>query len=98
MDGANVIARTERLALRSGVPDDAEALRAAIGDWPMVRMLERVPWPYTVNDAAAWFVDATPGAEPEPLIVHASSGRIVGGVALVGKEAVDLGYRITPSA
>ena len=42
---------TDRLLLRDGTPDDAEDLAAAIGHWEVVRVLERVPWPYGVTDA-----------------------------------------------
>lgn len=89
---------TDRLLLRPGTPADAEALTAAIAHWSVARMLERLPWPYTVELAHGWLSLPKSAERPEPLIVEAASGRIVGGVGLIEKDSVELGYWITPAA
>lgn len=92
------ILTTERLTLRPGTPADAEELTAAIAHWPVARMLERLPWPYTLDHAADWLALHHSADRPEPLIVESASGRIVGGVGLMQKDEVELGYWITPDA
>ena len=89
---------TDRLILRPGTPADAEALTAAIAHWDVARMLERLPWPYTADLARGWLSLPKSSERPEPLIVEAATGRIVGGVGLVEKDEVELGYWITPAA
>ena len=46
---------TERLHLRPYVASDAAAVAAQIGDFEVSRWLTRVPYPYTVSDALAFF-------------------------------------------
>ena len=41
-----MFARTPRLLLRPGFPEDAPALAGAIADQAIVRNLATVPWPY----------------------------------------------------
>ena len=48
-----MFARTPRLLLRPGFPEDAPALTQAIGDEIIVRNLATAPWPYGVRDAEA---------------------------------------------
>ena len=43
--------RTERLFLRPGFPEDWQAIHRAIASQDIVRMLARVPWPYTEEHA-----------------------------------------------
>ena len=57
-----MFARTERLLLRPGWPEDAPAVHEAINDRDIVRMLARAPWPYTLKDAEQWLE-----FEPDPL-------------------------------
>lgn len=92
------VARTDRLILRSGRPDDAEELTAAIAHWSVARMLERLPWPYTVEDARWWLSAIKSDEQPEPLITRRDTGAIVGGVGLIQKDEVELGYWLTPTA
>ena len=47
-----MFARTPRLLLRPGFPEDAPALVAAMSDRAIARNLAVVPWPYTLRDAA----------------------------------------------
>lgn len=84
--------------LRTGRVEEAEALAAAIAHWDVARMLERLPWPYGVEDARSWLSQPKPPNRPEPLIVRRDTGAIVGGVGLIEKEAVELGYWLTPAA
>jgi RimJ/RimL family protein N-acetyltransferase len=58
-----MFARTQRLLLRPGWPEDAPALAQAIGDEAIVRNLARVPWPYGLKEAEAFL--AGPKAQDE---------------------------------
>ena len=49
-----MFARTPRLLLRPGFPEDAPALAAAIADQAIARNLANVPWPYSMRDAEAF--------------------------------------------
>ena len=44
-----MFARTPRLLLRPGFPEDAPALVAAIADQAIVRNLATAPWPYRMR-------------------------------------------------
>lgn len=94
----DAVARTDRLILRSGHPHDAEELTAAIAHWEVARMLERLPWPYTVEDGRWWLSATKTNQRPEPLITLLETGAIVGGVGLIQKDEVELGYWLTPAA
>jgi 8-oxo-dGTP diphosphatase len=45
---------TDRLILRPPAPGDAEAIHRLINDWPVVRMLSRLPYPYPRTLADEW--------------------------------------------
>ena len=49
-----MFARTPRLLLRPGFPEDAPALAGAIADEAIARNLVNVPWPYAIRDAEAF--------------------------------------------
>ena len=49
-----MFARTKRLTLRPGWPEDAPALARAIGHESVIAKLARAPWPYTLDDAEAF--------------------------------------------
>ncbi len=51
--------KTERLTLRPPVPGDAEAIHRLINDWPVVRMLSRLPYPYPRTLADEWIASTT---------------------------------------
>ena len=93
-----MFARTPRLLLRPGFPEDAPALAAAIGDEQVVRNLARVPWPYGLAEAQGFI--ALPGDPclPSCLITErtGSAPLLVGGCGLHRREsgAVELGYWI----
>src|ERR1043166_4327122 len=63
-----MFARTERLLLRPGFPEDAPALAAAIADEAIVRNLAVVPWPYTLRDAEAFLASPRDPVLPSFLI------------------------------
>ena len=48
-----MFARTPRLLLRPGFPEDAPALAAVMSDAAIARNLAVVPWPYRLRDAEA---------------------------------------------
>ncbi|WAP67909.1 GNAT family N-acetyltransferase [Jiella pelagia] len=48
---------TPRLRLRPPILADAEPVAALLDDYDVVRMLSRVPWPYTLADAQSFIRD-----------------------------------------
>ena len=91
-----MFARTARLLLRPGFPEDAPALAGAIADEAVVRNLAVVPWPYTVRDAEAFLASPKDPVLPSFLIferTHAEP-RLVGSCGLGRRPsgAVELGY------
>ncbi|MEA3014349.1 MAG: hypothetical protein QOD42_2894 [Sphingomonadales bacterium] len=97
-----MFARTERLFLRPGWPEDAAALAQAIGQEQVVRMLAQAPWPYALGDAERFL--ARPRALTEVfLLILAHEGgppRIVGGIGIQpeAEGGHELGYWLTPGA
>jgi RimJ/RimL family protein N-acetyltransferase len=91
--------RTERLFLRPPWPEDAPELARAIGQEAVVRMLARVPWPYSEEHAHAWIAVARDPCLPTLLItLPAEGGRIVGSVGLhVDGAEVEVGYWVAPA-
>lgn len=93
-----MFARTNRLLLRPGFPEDAPALAAAIGDERIARNLANVPWPYDLRDAEAFLAAPRDPVLPSLLITErtAEAPRIVGacGLARRASGAVELGYWI----
>jgi RimJ/RimL family protein N-acetyltransferase len=79
-----MFARTERLLLRPGWPEDAPALAHAIGDEAIVRNLARVPWPYGVEQAEAFLALPRPQDECSLLIFRRTHGapQLIGSVGL----------------
>lgn len=93
-----MFARTRRLLLRPGFPEDAPALAAAIGDEAIVRNLASVPWPYLMRDAEAFLASPRDPALPSFLVFERTDGspRLVGSCGLGRRPsgAVELGYWI----
>ncbi|HEY6661947.1 MAG TPA: GNAT family N-acetyltransferase [Sphingomicrobium sp.] len=93
-----MFARTPRLLLRPGFPEDAPALAAAIADQAIVRNLAVVPWPYTLRDAEAFLASPRDPVLPSLLIFERTAGapQLVGSCGLGRRPsgAVELGYWI----
>ena len=91
--------QTPRLRLRK--PDLADASRIAmfIGEWDVARMLARVPYPYTEQDAVSWIGDPGQGCHQGQHYVLVHANGVIGAVGVGerddGKDnggAVELGY------
>jgi RimJ/RimL family protein N-acetyltransferase len=93
-----MFARTPRLLLRPGFPEDAPALAAAIADEGIVRNLATAPWPYRMRDAEAFLARARDPVLPSLLILERTAGaaQLVGSCGLGRRPsgAIELGYWI----
>jgi RimJ/RimL family protein N-acetyltransferase len=96
-----MFARTPRLLLRPGFPEDAPALAAAIADEAIVRNLVVVPWPYRLRDAEAFLAAPRDPILPSLLVFERTRGepRLVGSCGLGRRPsgAVELGYWVARS-
>lgn len=93
-----MFARTRRLLLRPGFPEDAPAVAAAIADQTIVRNLATAPWPYALRDAEAFLAAPRDPVLPSFLIFERTEGAplLVGACGLGRRPsgAVELGYWI----
>ena len=93
-----MFARTPRLLLRPGFPEDAMALATAMSDKAIARNLAVVPWPYTLRDAEAYLASPRDPVLPSFLILERtdSAPRLVGSCGLGRRPsgAVEMGYWI----
>ncbi len=93
-----MFARTERLLLRPGFPEDAPALAQAIGHQAIARNLATAPWPYSLRDAEAFLAAPRDPVLPSLLIIERTEGapRLVGACGLGRRPSgtVELGYWI----
>jgi RimJ/RimL family protein N-acetyltransferase len=93
-----MFARTPRLLLRPGFPEDAPALAAAIADEAIVRNLATAPWPYRMRDAEAFLASPRDPILPSFLILERtdSAPQLVGscGLGRRASGAVEMGYWI----
>jgi RimJ/RimL family protein N-acetyltransferase len=96
-----MFARTPRLLLRPGFPEDAPALAQAIGDESIVRNLSTPPWPYRVRDAEAFLAAPRDPILPSLLIFERTQGapNLIGSCGLGRRPsgAVEMGYWIARS-
>jgi RimJ/RimL family protein N-acetyltransferase len=96
-----MFARTPRLLLRPGFPEDAPALVEAIADEAIVRNLATAPWPYRMRDAEAFLACPRDPVLPSLLIFERTGAapRLVGscGLGRRASGAVELGYWIATS-
>lgn len=90
--------RTPRLFLRPAWVEDAPALAAAIAHEAVARMLTRVPWPYTEQDAHAFVAGEAQPKLPRLLItLPEQGGAVIGGCGLHHVDgAAAVGYWISP--
>ncbi|MBA3526185.1 MAG: GNAT family N-acetyltransferase, partial [Sphingomonas sp.] len=79
-----MFARTERLLLRPGFPEDAQALAAAIADHGILRNLATAPSPYTMRDAEAFLAQPRDPVLPSFVIMERTAGapQLVGACGL----------------
>jgi RimJ/RimL family protein N-acetyltransferase len=93
-----MFARTPRLLLRPGFPEDAPALAAAIADQAIARNLASVPWPYRMRDAEAFLASPRDPVLPSFLIFArtAAAPQLIGACGLGRRPsgAVEMGYWI----
>ena len=93
-----MFARTPRLLLRPGFPEDAPALVAAMSDRAIARNLAVVPWPYTLRDAEAFLASPRDPVLPSFLIFERTDAapRLIGSCGLGRRPsgAVEMGYWI----
>ena len=93
-----MFARTPRLLLRPGFPEDAPALAGAIGDETIVRNLATVPWPYRMRDAEAFLASPRDPILPSLLVFERgqSAPQLIGSCGLGRRPsgAVEMGYWI----
>jgi len=92
-----MFARTPRLLLRPGFPEDAPALAGIMSD-KIARNLATVPWPYTLRDAEAFLASPRDPVLPSLLIFERTNAapQLVGGCGLGRRpsNAVEMGYWI----
>ncbi|MES2055072.1 MAG: GNAT family N-acetyltransferase [Pseudomonadota bacterium] len=95
-----MFARTKRLTLRPGWPEEAPELAQAIAHESVAMKLARVPWPYRQDHAADWLARPRTATDTNFVIVsHEHGYRIVGGIALSDQDGLpNLGYWLTPDA
>lgn len=93
-----MFARTQRLLLRPGWPEDATALHAAIADEAIVRNLATAPWPYGLDHARAFLTRERDPLHPAFLIFKRTHGtpHLIGGCGIGEREdgRLELGYWI----
>jgi RimJ/RimL family protein N-acetyltransferase len=93
-----MFARTPRLLLRPGFPEDAPALAAEIADKAIARNLVSVPWPYRIRDAEAYLASPRDPVLPSFLIFERTQGapQLIGACGLGRRPsgAVEIGYWI----
>ena len=93
-----MFARTPRLLLRPGFPEDAPALAAAMSDKAIAYNLAVVPWPYTLRDAEAFLASPRDPVLPSFLVFERTerAPRLVGSCGLGRRPsgAVEMGYWI----
>ena len=96
-----MFARTPRLLLRPGFPEDAPALALAIADEAIVRNLATAPWPYRMRDAEAFLASPRDPLLPAMLVFERTSAapQLVGACGLGRRPsgAVEMGYWIARS-
>ena len=93
-----MFARTPRLLLRPGFPEDAPALAAAIADKAIARNLVSVPWPYRMRDAEAFLASPRDPVLPSFLVFErtATAPQLIGACGLGRRPSgsVEMGYWI----
>ena len=96
-----MFARTQRLLLRPGFPEDAPQLARAIGDERIARNVARMPWPYALSDAMSFLEKFEDPTNTAFLIFERTerAPELVGGCGFDHRldGSLQFGYWITPS-
>lgn len=96
-----MFARTERLLLRPGFPEDAPLLAAAIGDERIAHNVARMPWPYAIEDAESFLATFESPTETKFLVFERTDGapELVGGCGFDTRldGSLQFGYWVTPT-
>ena len=94
-----MFARTERLLLRPGWPEDAAALARSIGEQAIVRNLATAPWPYAIEDAEEFLRGESRAGEVNLLVLRRTlrAPQLIGGAGLRrdADGGFELGYWIS---
>ncbi|WP_010185181.1 GNAT family N-acetyltransferase [Sphingomonas sp. PAMC 26605] len=96
-----MFARTPRLTLRPGWPEDAPAMAQAVAHESVVTMLSSPPWPYTLGDAENFLSQPRAVTDPYCLILRHESAYpdLIGAISITERGGGnELGYWLTPSA
>lgn len=97
-----MFARTQRLLLRPGFPEDAPQLARTIADAQIVRNLAKVPWPYELDDAKSHLDRMANASLPHCLVYERTDGApdLVGACGLheLPSGGVEMGYWIARKA
>lgn len=89
---------TPRLTLRPFGAGDAAPVAELVGDWDVARMLARVPHPYSIEDAQAWFAtqpETRASGRDFPFAITTAHDGVIGCVGIhkpPGEEGFTLGY------
>jgi RimJ/RimL family protein N-acetyltransferase len=95
------VIRTRRLVLRPVAPRDIDAIVATIGDLAVSRMLARVPYPYTPENAQSFVRFAQRNAAARKSLISAITlgGRVIGVVSIDAiPQRCRLGYWLGPAS
>jgi RimJ/RimL family protein N-acetyltransferase len=81
---------TPRLTLRPPIALDADDIAHWLLDWDVTKMLGRVPWPYSLDDAEKWVSNAS---DPQKQIYTIHRQSLIGVAGFVGSGSTrTLGY------
>lgn len=72
---------TPRLTLRPPIALDADDIAHWLSDWDVTKMLGRVPWPYSLDEAEKWIANAK---DPEKRIYTIHRQSLIGVAGLIG--------------
>ena len=81
---------TPRLTLRPPIALDADDIAHWLSDWDVAKMLGRVPWPYSLEEAEKWVATMS---DPQKQIYTIHRQSLIGVAGFVGNGATcSLGY------